>query len=209
MNAAKTIDPDETIDFPPIQRALRPGFYRRADGEIFRVQLNRERTKVYTMRWVKRGDGFTFAYAPEAISTLTAADALPLDEARKISRAAGQCVVCAQLLSDAKSLAAGIGPKCAKSWERDELVGVVEATLRAIPATPKQSVRVRIEGERIVVTSQYDKAIVGIVRTFPGARWNGVSWSMPREYARELADAFAAAGIAYDDAAAIAMGWNA
>ena len=207
MNAANTIDPDETIDFPPIQRALRPGFYRRADGEIFRIRLNRERSKVYTMRWVKRGDGFTFAFAPEALATLTATDVLPLDEAREISRAAGQCVVCAGFLSDAKSLAAGIGPKCAKNWGRDELPGVVERTLRAIPPSPKQSVRARVDGKCIVITSQYDPAIVGIIRTFPGARWNGVSWSMPHEHARELADAFAVAGIAYNDVAIIAMGW--
>ena len=207
MNAV-ALDHDETIDFPPIQRALRPGFYRRADGEIFRVRLNRERTKVYTQQWTKRGAGFKLVYAPEAISTLMAADSLPLEQARTISREAGQCVVCAQFLSDAKSLAAGIGPKCAKNWERDELPGVVERTLRAIPASPKQSVRARVDGERLVITSQYDAAIVGIIKSFLGSKWNGVAWSMPLVRARELADAFAAAGIAYDDVAAIAMGWK-
>lgn len=206
MNAAD-IEPDETIDFPPIQRALRPGIYRRADGAIFRVRMNREKTKVYTQRWAVAGNGFTFAYEPEALATLTVADALPLDEARAISRQAGQCVVCAKILSDAKSLADGVGPTCAKSWLRDELPGVVERTLRAIPQTPKQSVRAKLDGESIVVTSQYDPAIVGIFRTFPGARWNGAAWNLPREDARDLAYAFAAAGIAYDDIAAIAMGW--
>lgn len=206
MNAAP-IDPDDTIDFAPVQGALRPGIYRRADGEIFRVQLNSERSKVYTMRWVKRGDGFVFAYAPEAISTLTAADGLPIDEAREMSRKANQCIACAAPLTDPKSQALGVGPKCAKNWTKDEIPNVIERVLRRIPASPKQSVRARVDGDRIIITSQYDRAIVGIIKTFRDPRWNGETWSLPREHAHELANAFAAAGIAYDDVAAIAMEW--
>ena len=169
--------------------------------------MNREKTKVYSQRWTLRNGGFSFVYEPQAITTLTSADALPLDEARKVSRQAGQCVACARLLSDPKSLADGIGPTCAKNFERDELPGVVERTLRAIPVSPKQSVRCRVDGDRIIATSQYDPAIIGIIRTFDGSRWDGASWSIPREHARELAVVFAAAGIAFDDIAAIAMGW--
>jgi hypothetical protein len=127
-----------------------------------------------------------------------------------------------KLLTDPKSQAAGIGPSCAKSWTYDEAIaGIVfaaspdeiaaanERATRESTAAARASVRARIEGDRIVVRSDYDDLIVSIIKTFDDAWWDRGArvWSLPRKHSLPLAEAFAVAGIAHDDLAAIGMGW--
>ena len=210
---------------------LLPGIYRHPDGSIVRVRLTQCKSRVYSQTWRetksgRRGATHEFTYTPEKIKGLTAADRMPLEEARAISRAAGQCLACARLLSDAKSLAEGVGPVCIKSFAEPQLyvraqIARIEAAESITPAQRQEarvakaraSVRARLVGDRIIVISDYDDRIVGIIRSFDGAVWHdgrneiaGPRWSLPREHAADLAEAFELAGIAHDDLALIAMG---
>jgi hypothetical protein len=194
-----------------LARTLPPGIYRQPDTEaIFRVRLNRAKTRVYSEQWARVGPRYTFVYDPQALGTLRPEDLLPLEEARQIAREAGQCLACAAILTDEKSQAAGIGPVCAKSWTRDAAERVIERNMRLAPPSPKLSVRARAVGDRIVIRSDYDATIIKIIKTFEGYVWNERSseWSLPRKHANDLAEAFALVGIAHDDVAIIAMGWD-
>ena len=202
---------------------LRPGVYRRGDGAIFRARLNKTKTRVYAERWKATAGGrFRFVYERDAAGTLTPTMRLPLEEAREISRAAGQCLACARILTDAASQAAGVGPTCAERWTYAEAVrGIVfEATAEQIDEAERRedearerralaSVRARIDCDRIIIRSEYHSRIVGIIRTFDDATWTGDVWTLPLVDAGELAQAFAFAGIAHDEIAIIPMGWAA
>ncbi len=54
-----------------------------------------------------------FAYAPGAISKLSPANRMTLEEAKAFGALYGTCCVCGATLTDEKSIAAGIGPVCA------------------------------------------------------------------------------------------------
>lgn len=55
-----------------------------------------------------------FEYAPDAIKTLAPMYRMTLEEAKALGALYGTCIVCGRTLSDEKSVAAGIGPTCAK-----------------------------------------------------------------------------------------------
>ena len=205
---------------------LAPGVYRRPDGEIYRMQLARSGRSMYASRWTERGNRWAWEYDSAEESTLTIDMLLPLDEAREISRAVGQCLACAALLTDPQSQARGIGPTCAKRWDRDRVrAGYVfgasreqidearereraaYAAARAEEARASVRAGVRDDGASVWISSRYDDRIVSVIRTTPGAHWDGSRWIVPRSEALGLAEAFALAGIAHDDLAAIGVGW--
>lgn len=88
------------------------GMYRRND-EIFRVQRSLETGNFYA----KKLDvvEMKFIYAQGAIKFLNASHKMSLDEAKAFGVETGFCCVCAKFLTDAKSVANGIGPVCAKN----------------------------------------------------------------------------------------------
>jgi hypothetical protein len=86
-----------------------PGMYRK-DGVIYRVQAAKESGRLYA----KKLDGMSFSYASGVIFSLTADDRMTLEEAKAVGHETGVCCVCAALLTDPKSIMAGIGPICAK-----------------------------------------------------------------------------------------------
>ena len=101
--------------------AIEVGMYRTEAGEIFKVQEsktgNRYAKKLVQIggqRLTEEGEtvAFEFAYAPGAVRSLTAAMRLSLEEAKAFGIKYGVCCVCGKTLSDAKSVAAGIGPVC-------------------------------------------------------------------------------------------------
>ena len=97
---------------------LSPGVYRREDGEIFRVRITRDRSKVYSEKWVLVNREMMFRYDPNALSTLTMEMILNLKEARKISLSVGQCIACSKILTNLESQKKSIGPICEKNWEK-------------------------------------------------------------------------------------------
>lgn len=100
----------------PASAPLEVGIYR-VEHAIFKVQKSRETGNLYAKRLVipqRAGLKATFVYAAGAIRTLTVADRLTVEQAKALGHQYGICVVCGAELSDPKSVAAGIGPVCAK-----------------------------------------------------------------------------------------------
>jgi hypothetical protein len=104
---------------------LNVGMYRVGD-DIFKVQRSKTSEHLYAKKLVVIGGrrlvdadesvvNFEFEYAPGAMRSLTSADRLTLDDAKKFGLRYGFCCVCGKRLSDAVSVAAGIGPVCSKS----------------------------------------------------------------------------------------------
>lgn len=93
---------------------LSEGMYRTADATIYRVQRSRESGRLYAkrMEWSLTEDKPRFEYDRGAIYTLTSADRMSVEDARAWGVETGVCCVCGAFLTDAKSVARGIGPVC-------------------------------------------------------------------------------------------------
>lgn len=95
--------------------ALSVGMYRTADGTFYRVHESRETGRLYAKRMV--WDMLTeskprFEYDRGAVYRLSASDRLSIADARAWGVETGVCCVCGAFLTDAKSVARGIGPVC-------------------------------------------------------------------------------------------------
>lgn len=88
-----------------------PGMYRK-DGKIYRVQKSRQSGYLYAKLLNPKNQ--CFEYASGAMRELCESDRMTLEEAKAFGVETGVCCVCAALLTDPKSIAAGIGPICAK-----------------------------------------------------------------------------------------------
>lgn len=93
---------------------LEPGMYRVGET-IYKVQRSRQSENLYAKRLGgNAAEGFHFDYEQGAIRTVRAEGVrLTSEEAASFGRETGTCCVCAALLTDPKSIAAGIGPVCA------------------------------------------------------------------------------------------------
>lgn len=99
------------------------GMYRLGET-IYKVQKTRDGERFYAKRLVQIGGNrlteinevvkFEFDYDPGAIKNLKPEHRLSLEEAKAFGIKYGVCCVCSATLSDAKSVANGIGPVCAK-----------------------------------------------------------------------------------------------
>lgn len=110
--------------------AVKPGVYRR-NGEVFVVQLNRDKTNVYAKRLVQSADrvldvdGETivkadFEYAPGALSTLRPEDQLTLEQAHEYLVRYTHCMICGRSLKAARSVIDTIGPVCRQMFRSEE-----------------------------------------------------------------------------------------
>jgi hypothetical protein len=127
------------------------GMYRKADGTIYKVQRSQSSGNLYAKKLTPIGGErlsengaavqWHFVYDPGAIRTLRASNLLTLDEAKAFGIRYGVCCVCSTTLSDATSVANGIGPVCARrlgrarqtvsaatASERDRVLGPVLAS---------------------------------------------------------------------------------
>jgi hypothetical protein len=93
----------------PKANALSEGIYLKA-GVVYKVQIS-EAGRSYAKVLREKGG---FEYDPTAIRNLTHADKITLEQAKAYGIQFGICVVCGATLTDAKSVAAGIGPVCGK-----------------------------------------------------------------------------------------------
>jgi hypothetical protein len=99
----------------PAARVDADGMYKTADGTIWKVQRAVNGSgNLYAKRLVVDEASRTgsFEYAPGAITRLTAADKMSLEDAQAFGRLYGVCCVCGRTLTDESSIAAGIGPIC-------------------------------------------------------------------------------------------------
>jgi hypothetical protein len=92
-------------DFPVLE-----GMYRNNAGVIYKVQASRETGRLYAkfldvaMR--------KFEFEAGAMRNLSAEMRMSIDEAKAFGVEYGFCVVCGKFLTDARSVAQGIGPVC-------------------------------------------------------------------------------------------------
>jgi Family of unknown function (DUF6011) len=94
---------------------LEAGMYRVGD-EIFKVQRAVHGSgRMYAKRLVVDGPGEAhFEFADKAISKITAEHRMSLEDAKAFGAVYGVCCCCGATLTDETSIAAGIGPVCAK-----------------------------------------------------------------------------------------------
>ena len=102
----------------PSKPNVEEGMYRKG-GVIFRVHRSRESGNLYAKRLELdlMGSGKpSFVYAKGAIMSITTDDKMSRDDAKAFGVETGICCVCSAYLTDAKSVAEGIGPVCAKRF---------------------------------------------------------------------------------------------
>ena len=89
---------------------LRVGMYRTPDGEIYRIHESRETGRLYAkhLNLVE----MKFEYASGAIYRLTPAHRMTLEQAREFGVETGICCVCGKFLTQARSVANGMGRVC-------------------------------------------------------------------------------------------------
>jgi len=88
---------------------LPEGIYLKAEI-VYKVQMSGAGRSYAKVLREKGG----FEYDPTAIKNLSIEDKITLEQAKAYGVQFGICVVCGATLTDAKSVAAGIGPVCGK-----------------------------------------------------------------------------------------------
>ena len=86
------------------------GIYRH-EGVLYRVRKSKA-GRLYAESW----DGEAFTYDAGAVYRLLAGERLTAAEVASLGHLTGVCWVCFRKLTDAKSIAAGIGPVCVKKY---------------------------------------------------------------------------------------------
>lgn len=104
---------------PAAEKATEAGMYKVGET-IFKVQKAVHGSgHLYAKRLLPpkfHGAKARFVHAPGVFKTLTVADKMTLEEAKTFGALYGTCVVCGRTLTDEKSIAANIGPVCAKTF---------------------------------------------------------------------------------------------
>ena len=105
---------------PMYAAELEPGMYKTADGTIYKIQLAVHGSKKpYAKRLVppaEFGANAEFVYAPGAMRGILPEHKMTLEEAKEFGALYGTCCVCGRTLTDERSIAAGIGPVCARRF---------------------------------------------------------------------------------------------
>lgn len=89
------------------------GFYLYEDS-VYRVQKSKSTNGHYAKRLIVSGKRGVWSYSPGAMKNLHGAERLTVEQAAFLGHHLGVCVVCGATLTDEKSVAAGLGPICAK-----------------------------------------------------------------------------------------------
>ena len=100
----------------PIVRDKAPvGVYKRGD-DIYRVIKGRQSTKTYAQKLAVTPSGQpVWDYAGGMIFELKVEELISPEVAAQMGRSVGYCVICGRFLTDAESVAKGIGPVCEKN----------------------------------------------------------------------------------------------
>lgn len=112
-----TSAPPAAVAFVPTQPVTEPGMYRKLTS-VYRVRRSKTgnlyaEALVAAVPGQKKG---RYVYAPGAIKALTADMKMTLVQAKEYGQEFGTCCVCGALLTDPKSVTAGIGPVCVKKF---------------------------------------------------------------------------------------------
>jgi hypothetical protein len=108
-----------------VDEPLTPGVYE-THGRVYVVKYNKARTNLYAKvlveinsdRLVESGDvvKIEFEYAPGAIRLIKSRHRMTVERAEELTIRYGRCINCGRALKAAKSVKAGIGPVCIKSF---------------------------------------------------------------------------------------------
>ena len=101
----------------PVAERGGPGYYTR-DGEFYVVVKSRQ-GRLYAKQLAAHqtysgAERFSWDYAPGVAATFAEADRVAVEQAAEWGHLHGHCFKCLKPLTDPKSVAAGIGPVCAK-----------------------------------------------------------------------------------------------
>lgn len=111
---------DMVVPLPSISPAMgqvTEGIWRA--GSVYKVQRAHHGSgRLYAKVLTKSDDGtWSFEYAPGAMKKLADYGVkMTLEEAKKFGTLYGVCCQCGRVLTDEKSIEAGIGPVCASKW---------------------------------------------------------------------------------------------
>lgn len=181
-------------------RVTSPGMFLAEDGAVYRVVLSQAK-RLYAKRLNERGG---FEYAASAIYRLDETQRMTLEQAQAFGRRYGVCAWCGRDLTDPASIAAGIGPVCAKGeggqwssserdaaklaldWDavteqmREARRPLVEANKAATPepepeAEAAGTLTIAEDGKTAVLVSGYDPAAVDACRSIPGRKWDAAA----------------------------------
>jgi len=99
----------------PANPVTEVGMYENEEG-IFRVRESRGSGRLYAMRFIPTAQTKSerFEYERGGIYRLSASDRMTVERARALGVEMSMCCVCGADLTDAKSVAKGIGPVCEK-----------------------------------------------------------------------------------------------
>jgi hypothetical protein len=122
--ASRVIDALLALPRPPAPgQATEPGVYVLPDGTIVKLQANKAKTSVYSLRWVEitgdrvvddsgewvKGD---WTYDPDLKAQVHPDQRMTLEAAKAFILRYGRCVRCSRRLKAAESVERGIGPVC-------------------------------------------------------------------------------------------------
>lgn len=173
----------------------REGMFQTSDGAVYRV-VRSQAGRLYAKRLNESGG---FSYASAAIAKITEDDRMTLEQAAAWGRRFGFCAWCGRVLTDPASIAAGIGPVCAKGedgrwssaeraaakvalgWDEaeaekrearsEQMVANAKADPEPTPE-PEQTGTLTIEDGTATLVSAYDAEAVAVTRTIPGRKWD-------------------------------------
>jgi hypothetical protein len=99
----------------PVREKAPIGVYKRGD-DIYRVVKGRQSQNTYAQKLTVDFNGApTWVYVGGMIFELKVSELITPEVAAQMGRATGYCVICGRYLTDADSVAKGIGPVCAKN----------------------------------------------------------------------------------------------
>lgn len=101
----------------PKTATVEVGYYTLNDDTYF-VTKSKTSGNTYAKKWaVKYGNKkASWLYAPGVMASLVGSSPMTLEDAKAFGHAHGYCLRCGAQLTDPTSVAAGVGPVCAKYW---------------------------------------------------------------------------------------------
>lgn len=101
---------------PAVQQFVGLGMYE-VNGRIYKVLPSRSGARHYAQELVGESDtGYSFIYAKGAMYRIRPEHRMTEEQAAEWGSLTGHCLCCGALLTDPKSVAASIGPVCAKKY---------------------------------------------------------------------------------------------
>lgn len=106
---------NDSYEAPIVREKAPVGVYKRGD-DIYRVIKGRQSSNTYAQKLATDPSGQpVWDYAGGMIFELKVEELISPEVAAQMGRSVGYCVICGRFLTDAESVAKGIGPVCEKN----------------------------------------------------------------------------------------------